>query len=102
MVIDFLGKIVSVLDVELIYFFMKLKEYKRVVLRSYEKEVFDVENLIFIYYYLLFSLKEKIMLLRLIEIFLSKSSEEICCYVYEGEEFVYVLEGIFIVFLGDE
>ncbi|HGM3887332.1 TPA: helix-turn-helix domain-containing protein [Clostridioides difficile] len=99
---DSLGKIASVLDVELTYFFMKPKEHKRAVLRSYEKEVFDVENSTFIHYHLSSSLKEKTMLPRLIEILPSKSSEEICCYVHEGEEFVYVLEGTLTVFLGDE
>lgn len=56
---DSLGKIASVLDVELTYFFMKPKEHKRAVLRSYEKEVFDVENSTFIHYHLSSSLKEK-------------------------------------------
>ncbi len=38
---------------------MKPKEHKRAVLRSYEKEVFDVENSTFIHYHLSSSLKEK-------------------------------------------
>lgn len=99
---DSLAKIADVLEVELTYFFMRPKERKRRVLRSYEKEVFDISNLMFIHYHLSASLKDKQLLPRLIEILPNKTEEEICSYIHEGEEFVYVLEGVLTVFLGDE
>lgn len=99
---DSLAKIADVLEVDLTYFFMKPKERKRRVLRSYEKEVFDISNSTFIHYHLSSNLKSKKMLPRLIEILPSKSEEEICSYIHEGEEFVYVLEGVLTVFLDDE
>lgn len=99
---DSLAKISDVLDVELTYFFIRPKEHKRPVLRSYEKEVFDICNSSFINYHLSSNLTDKIMLPRLIELLPSKSDEEICSYVHEGEEFVYVLEGTLTLFLGEE
>jgi transcriptional regulator with XRE-family HTH domain len=99
---DSLAKIADVLEVELTYFFMRPKERKRRVLRSYEKEVFDISNSMFIHYHLSASLKDKQLLPRLIEILPNKTDEEICSYIHEGEEFVYVLEGVLTVFLGDE
>lgn len=99
---DSLGKIADVLDVELTYFFIKPKAHKKPVLRSYEKEVFDICNSTYINYHLSSNLKDKTMRPRLIEILPSKTDEDIQPYVHKGEEFIYVLEGTFTVFLENE
>lgn len=99
---DSLAKIADVLDVELSYFFMKPKTSKKTVLRSYEKEVFNICTSGCIQYNLSNDLKNKDMIPRLIEILPNNTDENIQTYIHDGEEFIYVLEGTLTLFLNDE
>lgn len=97
-----LEKIADALNVDLSYFFPIKKKNHEAVMRSYEKEVFQIQNNRFITYHLTNDVGGKKMLPRLIEILPSKENEEIVQYQHEGEEFVYVLEGVFALILNNE
>ncbi len=99
---DSLEKIAEPLGVDLSYFFKPPKTRHKVVLRSYEKEVFQVESSGVIIYHLTQNPEDKIMLPRLIELLPIDSEEHIDVYPHEGEEFIYVLEGILTLFMNHE
>lgn len=99
---DSLEKIAKTLDVDVTYFFIKPNNRNEIVLRRYEKEVFEVINGAFINYHLSSHLKDKLLLPRLIEILPNNSKEDIHTYVHHGEEFVYVLEGTLTLFVDNE
>lgn len=101
--IDSLEKIAEVLEVDLSYFFVMPRDNERSVLRSYEREVFQVVNSKFITYHLTSDIENKNLLPRIIEILpASVDNENITTYQHEGEEFVYVLEGILTLYVGSE
>jgi mannose-6-phosphate isomerase-like protein (cupin superfamily) len=81
---------------------MKPKTSKKAVLRSYEKEVFNICTSGCIQYNLSNDLKNKEMIPRLIEILPNNTDEDIQTYIHDGEEFIYVLEGTLTLFLNDE
>lgn len=89
---DSLEKIADVLEVDLTYFFMKPKEHKKTVIRSYEKEVFEITDGKYINYHLSSNLTDKMMFPKMIEIL--PGTVESDGFNYSGEEFIYVLEGI--------
>ena len=97
-----LQKIAEALDIDLSYFFPATKNNKKAVLRSYEREVFRVENSQYIHYYLTNDMENKDMLPRLVEILPTNLQEEIVPYQHKGEEFIYILEGILNLHLGSE
>lgn len=92
--IDSLEIIANKLEVELSYFIQtEKKSDENVVVKSYEKEVYQVTSNQFIHYHL--SKNNNLgMIPRLIEILPAKTKEHIKSYHHTGEEFVYVLEGI--------
>lgn len=100
--IDSLSNIAKSLEVNLSYFIEDKKNNKKIVIRSYEKEVFQIDNNQFIHYHLTNDAENKKMLPRLIEILPTKSEENIDSYPHEGEEFVYVLEGILTLIIDGE
>lgn len=100
--IDSLSNIAKALEVNLSYFLEGPKHKKNFVLRSYEKEVFQVESNQFIHYHLTNDVKNKNLLPRLIEILPTKNTEDVTSYQHQGEEFVYVLEGILTLFINNE
>ncbi|WP_251860996.1 XRE family transcriptional regulator [Clostridium sp. Marseille-Q2269] len=100
--IDSLSKIAKELDIDLTYFFQTPKKNKKIVLRSYEREILQVENNRFIKYNLSNDLENKTVLPRLIEILPTDNKENIISYQHKGEEFVYVLEGILTLFINDD
>lgn len=100
--IDSLDIIAKALQVNLSFFLEETKNNKKTILRSYEKEVFQVENNQFIHYHLTNDIHSKSMLPRLIEILPTSSNEEVAVYQHAGEEFVYVLEGILTLCINNE
>lgn len=99
---DSLEEISHALGVDLSYFFKAPKAKRKVVLRSYEKEVFQVESSGVIIYHLTQNPEDKAMLPRLIELLPINSEEEIDVYSHEGEEFIYVLEGVLTLLINNE
>lgn len=100
--VDTLYTIAEVLGVEISYFLSSPKQNKKLVLRSYEKEVFQIYSNQFIYYNLTNDIEDKVFLPRYIEILPSNNEEEITPYHHEGEEFVYVMEGILTLVVDNE
>jgi len=92
--IDSLYNIASALEVDINYFFTFAKQIDNVVLKSYERELIFMENDQYIQYHLSNSLTDKKMFPRLIELYPKKSNESVVPYTHEGEEFIYILEGI--------
>lgn len=99
---DSLQKIAEILGVDLAYFFTSPTKTGSYVVRSYEKEVFQVVNSRFIHYHLTTNTPEKTLLPRLVELLPINSNEDISQYAHEGEEFIYVLEGILTLFINNE
>lgn len=97
--VDSLEKLANILEVHLTHFFNYPLQKKDMVLRSYEQELMDSEGG-FIKYSLSANLENKQLVPRLIEILPQKENEEILSYQHEGEEFVYVLEGILTVYIN--
>jgi len=91
--VDVLKKVATELGVELNYFFREIKTEKKIVMRSYEKEVFQrVSSQI--YYYLSHDLTDKALVPRFVELLPRERHEKIEGFPHEGEEFVYVIEGV--------
>lgn len=99
--IDSLEKIAIVLGVDLSYFFSIPKENKGSVLKSYEKEIFQIVDSKIITYHLSNDMENKQMLPRIFEILPGPGGENITSYQHQGEEFVYVLEGILTLVLDN-
>lgn len=99
---DTLSNIADVLEVELSYFFIKPRSITRPIIRSYEKEIFNICTSGCIQYNLSNNLKDKSMLPRLIEILPNNTEEDIQSYMHSGEEFIYILEGTLTIFLEEE
>ena len=96
---DSLEKIADVLEVDLTYFFMRPREHKKTVIRSYEKEVFDIVDGKYINYHLSSNLTDKVMFPKLVEIL--PGNKEASQFNYAGEEFIYVLEGVMTLSMSD-
>ncbi|SET58744.1 transcriptional regulator, XRE family with cupin sensor [Natronincola peptidivorans] len=100
--IDTLAKIAEVYNVGLSYFFPNKLEENSVVLKSHEQEILDVigEN------YIVTSLSTNnahVLYPRLIKILPTlKTTEVLQTYPHQGEEFVYVLEGILTLLYKDK
>lgn len=99
---DSLANIAQALGVELSYFFTGFRQQHRHILRSYEKEVFRIDSARFIHYHLTSQTEGHQLLPRLIEILPLNSAEPVTPYPHEGEEFVYVLEGVVTLFIRNE
>jgi len=99
---DSLSSIAQALGVESSYFFPGIRQKHRYILRSYEKEVFQVDAARFIHYHLTTQSQDHALLPRLIELLPINSEEEITPYAHEGEEFVYVLEGTLTLFINSD
>ncbi len=99
---DSLQKIAQAFDVDLAYFFVSPGRSRSSILRSYEKEVFQVVNSRFIHYHLTNNSADRTLLPRLIELLPINSDEDISQYAHGGEEFIYVLEGTLTLFLDNE
>lgn len=98
--VDTLEKLANILEVHVTHFFDYPVKKKELVLRSYEQEIMDAVEGGFIKYSLSANLENKQLVPRLIEILPQKQEEEIVSYQHEGEEFVYVLEGILTVYIN--
>ena len=99
--VDVLHRITTELGIELSYFFREVENEKKVVMRGYEKRVYEIINSLFLHYHLSNDLTDKIMVPRIIDILPMDKQERIKGYSHEGEEFVYVLEGVLTLVMGD-
>lgn len=91
--VDVLKRIAIVLGVDLNYFFKEIKTEKKIIMRSYEKQVFQKVSSQ-IYYYLSNDLTDKALVPRFVELLPRERHEKIEGFKHEGEEFVFVIEGV--------
>lgn len=91
---DTLKKIAEALDADIEYFVERPKCLGKNSIRSYEREIIRVQGNSIIEYNLTNMIDNGIMRPRLVEILPQKEVEKAEEYSHEGEEFVYVLEGI--------
>ncbi|MGF7060377.1 helix-turn-helix domain-containing protein [Brassicibacter mesophilus] len=100
--ISTLGNIAEALGVELSYFFSAAKVNNKRIIRSYEQEVTLVENGRFIHHDLANNIECKDFTPVLKTILPTYTDEVITPYTHNGEEFIYVLEGILTIFIENE
>lgn len=98
---DSLEKIGGALGVDVSYFFMRPACNRNYIMRSYEREVFEIVSSQIINYHLGNDLGNKKLFPRLIDLLPINSEEDISQYAHDGEEFVYVLEGTLTLFIND-
>lgn len=99
--INTLKKIAQAFDVELSYFFTPPPSHRPMIMRSYEQEVIRIDESKFIYHDLGSDIPERQLDPVIVTILPTRDAEEVIPYEHQGEEFVYVLEGIFTIFLED-
>lgn len=99
--VDLLEKVSNILGVSITYFFDIPARTNDKILRSYEQLPFDIEEGGTIQFYLSTNLKDKSFIPRLIEILPQIREEKILPYSHEGEEFIYILEGILTLYMDD-
>lgn len=97
--VDSLSKVAQALGVEVGYFIGAPEGGDDVVVKSYEKKLFQVEGGRFIHYHLTNAPDKRNMIPKLIEILPGDSREHINEYQHEGEEFIHVLEGILTLYV---
>ena len=99
---DLLAEVSQALGVDRSHFFPQPRQVARRILRSYEKEIFQIDSSRFIHYHLTNQHGSKTMLPRYIELLPINSDEAIQPYCHDGEEFLYVLEGVLTLFIEHE
>ena len=99
---DLLSTVAQALGVDRSHFFREPRRSARRILRSYEKEIFQVEASRSVHYHLSHQVDNKTLLPRFIELLPINSDEEILPYSHEGEEFIHVLEGVLTLFIDNE
>ena len=99
---DLLGTVAQALGVDRSHFFKEPRRSARRIMRSYEKEIFQVDSGRSVHYHLTRQVDNKFLLPRFIELFPINSDEEICPYSHDGEEFLHVLEGVLTLFIDNE
>lgn len=100
--IDSLDAISKALSVDISHFFTMSKEKSNIVTRGYEREVIFMDLNNFIQYHLSSDLEDKSMFPRLVEVYPKKKDEKVQGYKHEGEEFIFILEGILTYYYNDE
>lgn len=102
--IDSLSIIAKELGVDLSFFIPQKTNSDSPVVRSYERKLLQVLDNRFIHHSMEGSTKDLNLLPRMIEILpeLNQTSEEIEVYQHEGEEFLYIIEGVLSLKLGSE
>lgn len=91
--VEQLAKIADILGVSINYFFNDDVAKEEVVTRSYDQKVLRVihHN---IYKSLSVNPNDHAMLPKIVEMLPSMNKEHVAAYPHEGEEFIYILEGI--------
>jgi transcriptional regulator with XRE-family HTH domain len=99
--VDSLQKLSEALEVNLNYFFKTAVKRESVVLKRHQRSILAVENQ-FIYYQMSSDYSDKTLFPRMIELLPLKELEKLDSFSHEGEEFIYVIEGILTLVVDDE
>ena len=100
--INSLKRIAEALDVELGYFFNPPDNPKPLIMRSYNQEIIRIDESKLIYFRLAGAVPDRQLDPLCVTILPQQTTEEILMDEHPGEEFVYVLEGVFTILLGDQ
>lgn len=99
--IDLLENVAKTLDVDLSYFILSNDTKEEVIMRGYNQEVSRIENK-FIHSHLSNNIKSMQILSEIVTLLPSSDEEDIQQFPHNGEEFIYVLEGILTLFLNHQ
>lgn len=99
--INSLKKIAQALDVDLRYFFTPPESRRPMIIRSYEHEIIRIDESKLIYHNLGSDIPDRQLDPMIVTILPTQNAEEVIPSEHQGEEFVYVLEGIFTILLED-
>lgn len=100
--VEYLYKISDILGVSINYFFSESEPADSIVLRSYEQSVSKILNQC-VYRSLSHTSAEKNMAPEIVELLPAMGKPEVVkVYPHEGEEFVYVLQGVLTLLFEDE
>ena len=100
--INTLKKIATALEVDMNYFFCPPKSNGPLVRRSYFNEIFRIDESKFIYYNLGSDLVNKKLDPMIVTILPGEKGESLVLSGHPGEEFLYVLEGIFTFIIDNK
>lgn len=87
-------KVANALDTDIAYFIDQPKNTKKSILKSYEKKISSIDNNRYLTYMLSDISESSQFLPRYIEILPEKEEETLELNSHDGEEFIYILEGI--------
>lgn len=99
---DSLGRLADALEVDPYCFFEKITRQDTPVIRSYDRQVMKVDNPKYISYLFSPNIAGKQMMPRVIDILPRNTDENLTHYQHEGEEFIYVIEGILTLHINGE
>ena len=91
---DTLKKIADALETDVEFFVAKPVNHGKKIVRSYERDILRMEGNSIIEYNLTNMLDTGVIRPRLVEILPQRDAEKAEEYSHQGEEFIYVLEGI--------
>lgn len=97
-----LQNIADVLGESLTYFLSSPKKQEKMIIRSYEQEVFQVKDSKYVYYSLAGDMPDKIFDPMIAVLLPGQTRDEVLPYPHKGQEFGYVLEGILTFIIGDK
>lgn len=100
--VDSLNVIAKVLEVDLSYFFQLPKDSVDDVIYSYEQTITLVESDKFLHTYLSKNLHDKVMFPEIVSLIPENMSSAHSPFYHAGEEFLYVLEGILTLIIGNK
>lgn len=100
--VDTLANLAKELDTDLGYFIDKPRPKKSIVVRSYQRELQSIENHHLIYYNISNIANKSNFYPKVVEILPTIEGELATDYPHEGEEFVYVLEGVLTLTVNNE
>lgn len=98
--VDTLEELAQIFKVEISYFFNFSSGDTSHVMKSYEKKILNVTERSSIQYCLSKELKDKKLLPRLIEVLPGQKKDNLIPYKHEGEEFIYILEGVLTIIVN--
>lgn len=100
--VDALQTIAQALEVDMTVFFVAPEKKPDLVIRRYERPLLSKNENHFVDFALSNDISDKTMLPRLIEINPHYQVEHVESYVHEGEEFIFVLEGVLTVVIDQK
>ena len=100
--LDTLAKIASVLETDISEFVAKPKLKSGVVVRSYQRDLLTIENEHIITHNISNITGISDLVPKVVNILPSEEAEIVDVYAHKGEEFIYMLDGVLTLTLGED